>query len=65
MHKMQRAKTEADGRILLKYLTEADDEARAEQMSQATQHFVYSETSPLFIAPYSRLFTFYNGFRLV
>lgn len=40
MYKMQGAKTEADGSIL-RYVTEADDGVRAEQMSQATLHFVH------------------------
>ncbi|KGN83762.1 hypothetical protein HQ41_06305 [Porphyromonas sp. COT-290 OH860] len=45
MRKMQGAKNEAEGSIL-KYVTEVDDEVRAEQMSQATLQFVHYETPP-------------------
>lgn len=44
---MQDAKTEADGSTL-KYVTEADDEVRMEQMSQAAQQFVHYDTRPFF-----------------
>lgn len=47
MYKMQDAKTEADGSTL-KYVTEADDEVRMEQMSQAAQQFVCYDTRPFF-----------------